>query len=75
VGQGLAWREWQPFQVKLPVAPMPGAVRTEAPASRREEKHQEKIVPLMFACGYLLGKRQTVDDSFLPSPGGQGYRI
>jgi hypothetical protein len=63
VGPGLAWRERQPFQAKLPVEPMPAAVRTQAQASQRQEKrqakrqakHQEKIVPLRFACGYRLG--------------------
>jgi hypothetical protein len=67
VGPGLAWRERQPFQAKLPVEPMPAAVRTQAQASQRQEnrqekrqakrqaKHREKIVPLRFACGYRLG--------------------
>jgi hypothetical protein len=63
VGPGLAWREWQPFRAKRPVEPMPGAVRTEAQASQRQEKrrakrqakHREKMVPLGFACGYRLG--------------------
>jgi hypothetical protein len=59
VGPGLASREWQPFPAKLPVEPMQGAVRTQAQASQRQEKrqakHQEKIVPLRFACGYRLG--------------------
>jgi len=63
VGPGLAGREWQPFQVKLPVGPMPGADRTglktrprqEKRQEKRQAKHQEKIVPLRFACGYRLG--------------------
>jgi len=63
VGPGLASREWQPFQAKLPVEPMPAAVRTglktrprqEKRQEKRQAKHQEKIVPLRFACGYRLG--------------------
>jgi hypothetical protein len=63
VGPGLASRERQPLQAKLPVEPMQGAVRTQAQAGQRQEKrqekrqakHQEKIVPLRFACGYRLG--------------------
>jgi hypothetical protein len=63
VGPGLASREWQPFRAKLPVEPMPGAVRTglkkrprqEKRQAKRQAKHQEKLVPLRFACGYRLG--------------------
>jgi hypothetical protein len=64
VGPGLASREWQPFQVKLPAEPMPAAARTAAPGKwrqeQRQEKRQEKIVPLMFACGYRLGADSQV---------------
>jgi hypothetical protein len=64
VGPGLASREWQPFQAKLPVEPMPPAARTTAPAKWRQakgqEKRREKIVPLMFACGYRLGADSQV---------------
>jgi hypothetical protein len=63
VGPGLASREWQPFQAKLPVEPMPAADRTglktrphqEKRQEKRQAKHQEKIVLLRFACGYRLG--------------------
>jgi len=59
VGPGLAWRERQPFQAKLPVEPMPAADRTGLKTGPRQEKrqakHQEKIVRLRFACGYRLG--------------------
>jgi len=62
VGPGLASREWQPFQAKLPVEPMPAAVRTRLKTRPRQEKrqekhqakHREKFVPLRFACGYRL---------------------
>jgi hypothetical protein len=64
VGPGLAGGLWQPFQGKLPVEPMLGAVRTAAPTRWRQEKRQEKrwekIVPLMFACGYRLGADSQV---------------
>jgi hypothetical protein len=64
VGPGLASREWQPFQAKLPVEPMPPVARTAAPPKWRQEKRQgkrwEKIVPLMFACGYRLGADSQV---------------
>ena len=81
MGPGLASREWQPFQVKLPVEPMPGAPRTAAPASQRQgkrqekrhEKRREKIVPLMFACGYRLGGRRT--DSAASYPPLEGRAI
>jgi hypothetical protein len=52
VGPGLAWREPQPFQAKLPVEPMPAADRTGLKTRPRQE---EIVSSKSFACGYRLG--------------------
>jgi hypothetical protein len=52
VGPGLAWRERQPFQAKLPVEPMPAADRTGLKTRPRQE---EIVSSKSFACGYRLG--------------------
>jgi hypothetical protein len=50
VGPGLAWREPQPFQAKLPVEPMPPADRTKA-----QTRWRRKIVSSKNdSCGYRL---------------------
>jgi hypothetical protein len=50
VGPGLAWRERQPFQAKLPVEPMLAAVRTGS-----RTRWRRKIVSSKNdSCGYRL---------------------